>query len=93
MLGFAMDGMTCFMVALVTLLLSCPGPPWCVARRLVLPTGLPVLLPLLLSLPASLASPVAGKGMWGGWLQPWEDATWRLGATLRLILLGPWRPR
>nr|XP_028603443.1 UPF0606 protein KIAA1549 homolog isoform X2 [Podarcis muralis] len=59
MLGFAMDGMTCFMVALVTLLLSCPGPPWCVARRLVLPTGLPVLLPLLLSLPASLASPVA----------------------------------
>ncbi|XP_033019013.1 UPF0606 protein KIAA1549 homolog isoform X3 [Lacerta agilis] len=59
MLGFAMDGMTCFMVALVTLLLSCPGPPWCVARRLVLSTGLPVLLPLLLSLPASLASPVA----------------------------------
>lgn len=62
MLGLAMDGMTCFMVALVTLMLSCPGPPWCIARHLVLWTGLPVLLPLLLSLPASLASPLAGKG-------------------------------
>ncbi|XP_061494810.1 UPF0606 protein KIAA1549 homolog isoform X2 [Rhineura floridana] len=59
MLGFAMDGMTCFMVALVTLVFCCPGPPWCIARRLVLWTGLPVLLPLLLSVPASLASPVA----------------------------------
>ncbi|XP_060101632.1 UPF0606 protein KIAA1549 homolog isoform X2 [Heteronotia binoei] len=61
MLGFAMDGMTCFMVALVTLVLCCPGPPWCIARRLVLWTGLPVLLPLLLSLPASLASPGADE--------------------------------
>ncbi|XP_066489589.1 UPF0606 protein KIAA1549 homolog [Tiliqua scincoides] len=61
MLGFAMDGMTCFMVALVTLVLCCPGPPWCIARHLVLWTGLPVLLPLLLSVPASLASPVADE--------------------------------
>lgn len=61
MLGLAMDGMTCFMVALVTLMLSCPGPPWCIARHLVLWTGLPVLLPLLLSLPASLASPLADE--------------------------------
>ncbi|XP_053111890.1 UPF0606 protein KIAA1549 homolog isoform X2 [Hemicordylus capensis] len=61
MLGFAMDGMTCFMVALVTLVLCYPGPPWCIARRLVLWTGLPVLLPLLLSMPASLASPVADE--------------------------------
>ncbi|KAJ7329092.1 hypothetical protein JRQ81_015266 [Phrynocephalus forsythii] len=61
MLGFAMDGMTCFMVVLVTLVFGCHGPPWCIARRLVLWTGLPVLLlpPLLLLLPLSLASSVA----------------------------------
>ncbi|XP_054843796.1 UPF0606 protein KIAA1549 homolog [Eublepharis macularius] len=59
--ALAMAGMTRFVVALVTLVLCCPGPPWCVARRLVLWTGLPVLLPLLLALPASLASPGADE--------------------------------
>ncbi|XP_063164444.1 UPF0606 protein KIAA1549 homolog isoform X2 [Candoia aspera] len=59
MLGFAMDGLRCFMVALVTLLVYRPGPPWCAARRLVLWTGFPVLLPILLSVPATLTSPVA----------------------------------
>ncbi|KAM6437789.1 UPF0606 protein KIAA1549 homolog isoform 3-T3 [Liasis olivaceus] len=59
MLGFAMDGLRCFMVALVTLLLYRPGPPWCAARRLVLWTGFPVLLPILLSVPATLTSPAA----------------------------------
>ncbi|XP_039218284.1 UPF0606 protein KIAA1549 homolog isoform X3 [Crotalus tigris] len=59
MFGFAMDGLRCFMVALVTLLLCRPGPPWCTARHLVLWTGFPVLLPILLSVPATLTSPVA----------------------------------
>ncbi|XP_078232354.1 UPF0606 protein KIAA1549 homolog isoform X2 [Pogona vitticeps] len=60
MLGFAMDGMTCFMVALVTLVFCCHGPPWCIARHLVLWTGLPLLLPpLLLFVPLSLASSIA----------------------------------
>ncbi|XP_034259177.1 UPF0606 protein KIAA1549 homolog isoform X2 [Pantherophis guttatus] len=59
MFGFAMDGLRCFMVALVTLLLYCPGPPWCTARHLVLWTGFPVLLPILLSVPATLTSPIA----------------------------------
>ncbi|XP_032078012.1 UPF0606 protein KIAA1549 homolog [Thamnophis elegans] len=60
MFGFAMDGLRCFMVALVTLLLlyrQCP--PWCTARHLVLWTGFPVLLPILLSVPATLTSHVA----------------------------------
>ncbi|XP_075795568.1 UPF0606 protein KIAA1549 homolog isoform X2 [Pelodiscus sinensis] len=55
--GSAMDGMTRFMVALVTLLFWCPGPPGCIARRPALPTGLPALLSLLLSLPGSLTEP------------------------------------
>ncbi|KAM7180404.1 UPF0606 protein KIAA1549 homolog isoform 4-T4 [Macrochelys suwanniensis] len=58
-LRFAMDGMTCFMVALVTLVFWCPGQPGCIARRPALRTGLPVLLPLLLSVPAFLGSPMA----------------------------------
>lgn len=66
MFGFAMDGLKCFMVALVTLLLCRPGPPWCTARHLVLWTGFPVLLPILLSVPATLTSPVAGKGTGNG---------------------------
>ncbi|TFK02805.1 zinc finger CCCH domain-containing protein 3-like [Platysternon megacephalum] len=59
-LRFAMDGMTCFMVALVTLVFWCPGQPGCIARRPALRTGVPVLLPLLLSVPAFLGSPMAG---------------------------------
>ncbi|XP_034634938.1 UPF0606 protein KIAA1549 homolog isoform X4 [Trachemys scripta elegans] len=58
-LRFAMDGMTCSMVALVTLVFWCPGQPGCIARRPALRTGLPVLLPLLLSVPAFLGSPMA----------------------------------
>ncbi|XP_074796497.1 UPF0606 protein KIAA1549 homolog isoform X3 [Natator depressus] len=58
-LRFAMDGMTCFMVALVTLVCWCPGQPGCAARRPALRTGLPVLLPLLLSVPGFLGSPMA----------------------------------
>ncbi|XP_032637858.1 UPF0606 protein KIAA1549 homolog isoform X2 [Chelonoidis abingdonii] len=58
-LSFAMDGMTCFVVALVTLVFWCPGQPRCIARRPALRTGLPVLLPLLLSVPAFLGSPMA----------------------------------
>ncbi|XP_030400119.1 UPF0606 protein KIAA1549 homolog isoform X3 [Gopherus evgoodei] len=58
-LRFAMDGMTCFMVALVTLVFWCPGQPGCIARPSALRTGLPVLLPLLLSVPAFLGSPMA----------------------------------
>ncbi|XP_026581174.1 UPF0606 protein KIAA1549 homolog [Pseudonaja textilis] len=54
-----MDGLRCFMVALVTLLLYRPGPPWCTARHLVLWTGFLVLLPILLSVPATLTSPIA----------------------------------
>ncbi|CAM4457120.1 UPF0606 protein KIAA1549 homolog isoform X2 [Caretta caretta] len=53
-LRFAMDGMTCFMVALVTLVCWCPGQPGCTARRPALRTGLPVLLSLLLSVPGFL---------------------------------------
>ncbi|XP_043397526.1 UPF0606 protein KIAA1549 homolog isoform X7 [Chelonia mydas] len=58
-LRFAMDGMTCFMVALVTLVCWCPGQPGCAARRPALRAGLPVLLPLLLSVPGFLGSPMA----------------------------------
>ncbi|KAM9173554.1 UPF0606 protein KIAA1549 homolog isoform 2-T2 [Pangshura tecta] len=58
-LRFAMDGMTCFTVALVTLVFWCPAPPGGIARRPALRAGLPVLLPLLLSVPAFLGSPVA----------------------------------
>ncbi|XP_070612401.1 UPF0606 protein KIAA1549 homolog isoform X2 [Erythrolamprus reginae] len=59
MFGLAMDGLRCFTVALVTLLLYRPGPPWGTAQRLVLWTGFPVLLPILLSVPATLTSPIA----------------------------------
>ncbi|XP_067392133.1 UPF0606 protein KIAA1549 homolog [Emydura macquarii macquarii] len=58
-LGFAMGGMSCFTVALVTLVFWCPAPPGCSARRPALRTALPVLLPLLLSVPAFLGSPMA----------------------------------
>lgn len=76
MFGFAMDGLRCFMVALVTLLLYCPGPPWCTARHLVLWTGFPVLLPILLSVPATLTSPIAGKGTEKVVLQSLVSASW-----------------
>ncbi|XP_043374909.1 UPF0606 protein KIAA1549 homolog isoform X7 [Dermochelys coriacea] len=59
-LRFAMDGMTCFVVALVTLVCWCPAQPGCIARRPALRTGLLVLLPLLLSVPGFLSSPIAG---------------------------------
>ncbi|XP_042325264.1 UPF0606 protein KIAA1549 homolog isoform X2 [Sceloporus undulatus] len=59
-LGSAMDGMTCFMVALAWLVLAARGPPWSLARRRELWEGRPgLLLPLLLALPASLAGPPA----------------------------------